>query len=53
MQKILLVDASKFGVVKSGLFAELSIFDTIITDDKISPEWQNIIHNAGIELIIA
>lgn len=53
LEKILLVDSSKFGTVKSSHFADLDIFDTIITDDGISDEWKEIIHNKGIKLIIA
>lgn len=53
LEKILLVDSSKFGVVKSAYFADLDDFDTIITDDGISNEWKEIIHTKGIKLIIA
>lgn len=53
LEKILLVDSSKFGVVKSSYFADLDSFDIIITDDGISNEWKEIIHNKGIKLIIA
>ena len=53
LEKILLVDSSKFGVVKFAYFADLDDFDTIITDDGISNEWKEIIHTKGIKLIIA
>lgn len=53
LEKILLVDSSKFGTVKSSYFADLNNFNTIITDDGISDEWKEIIHNKGIKLIIA
>ena len=53
LEKILLVDSSKFGVVKSAYFADLDDFDTIITDDGISNELKEIIHTKGIKLIIA
>lgn len=53
LEKILLVDSSKFGVVKSAYFADLDDFDTVITDDGISNEWKEIIHTKGIKLIIA
>ena len=47
---ILLVDSTKFGAVKSAYFANLSDFDTIITDTNLSPEWENIINSMGIKL---
>ena len=53
IEKILLVDSSKFGTVKSSYFADLENFDTIITDDGISDEWKEIIHSKNIKLIIA
>jgi len=38
VQKILLVDASKFGQVKPAFFAGIDEFDQIITDDGVAPE---------------
>ena len=35
VQKILLVDASKFGQVRPAFFAKLDEFDQIITDDAL------------------
>ncbi len=52
MQKILLVDSSKFGTVKTVYFANLSDIDVIITDKGISPEWIDIITDLNIELHI-
>lgn len=52
VEKILLVDSKKFGIVKSSYFADLTDFNTIITDSSISLEWQNKIKNLGIKLII-
>ena len=52
VEKILLADSSKFGMVKSAYFANLENFDTIITDSNISPEWEEIIHKNGINLHI-
>ena len=52
LEKILLVDSEKFDVVKSSYFADLNQFTTIITDDKISSEWKQIINDSGINLII-
>lgn len=53
LEKILLVDSQKFGIVKSSYFADLNEFDTIITDSGISEEWINYINNLKIRLIIA
>ncbi|MCX7023289.1 MAG: DeoR/GlpR family DNA-binding transcription regulator [Spirochaetes bacterium] len=53
MMKILLVDSSKFGVVRSDYFADLSTFDEIITDSGISAEYSGIIRGLGITLRIA
>ena len=52
LEKILLVDSQKFGLVKSSYFAELTEFNTIITDSGISKEWINYINNLKIRLII-
>jgi DeoR family transcriptional regulator, deoxyribose operon repressor len=52
-KKILLVDSSKFEVIRSDYFAELSDFDEIITDDGISPEQTAVIRDLGITLRIA
>ncbi len=53
MKKILLVDSSKFGVIRSDYFAELSNFDEIVTDAGISKEYAEFIKNLGIALRIA
>lgn len=52
VDKILLADSSKFGVVRSSYFAELSDFQTIITDTNLSNGWANYIRKLGIELIM-
>lgn len=52
MIKILLVDSSKFKVVKNAYFADLSDFDVIITDSGITEEWVNIINSFKIKLYI-
>ena len=52
-KKILLVDSSKFGVIRSDFFAELSDFNEIITDSDISEEYLEIIKSLGITLRIA
>lgn len=51
-QKILLADSSKFDMVKSAYFADLPIFQTIITDTALSATWQDRIHSSGIELLM-
>lgn len=53
MKKILLVDSSKFGEVRSAYFADLSTFDEIVTDDGISPECADEIGALGITLRVA
>lgn len=53
MRKILLVDSSKFGIIRSDFFAELSDFNEIITDSEISEEYLEIINGLGITLRIA
>ncbi|MFA9376148.1 MAG: DeoR/GlpR family DNA-binding transcription regulator [Lachnotalea sp.] len=52
VEKILLVDSSKFSVVKSSHFANLEDFDIIITDSGISQEWIEIITSLPIKLHI-
>ena len=52
VEKILLVDSEKFGIVKSAYFADLNTFTTIITDSGISNEWKDIIEEMKIQLII-
>ena len=49
-EKILLVDSSKFGMIKPCFVTELDIFDRIITDKNISEEWIQLIQEKGIEL---
>lgn len=52
LEKILLVDSSKFGVVRTPYFAQLDEIDVIITDSKISPEWIQFIKDKGIKLYV-
>ncbi len=37
MQRLLVVDASKFGIVRPAYFASLADFDVVITDDERAP----------------
>lgn len=52
VEKILLVDSSKFDTVKPAYFSNLENFDTIITDRGIPAKWKEIIEKKGIELQI-
>jgi len=53
MRKILLVDSSKFDIVRSDRFADYRDFDEIITDDGIPDEVADSVRRLGIELRIA
>ncbi|WP_158095998.1 DeoR/GlpR family DNA-binding transcription regulator [Cloacibacillus sp. An23] len=46
---IIMADSSKFGVVKANHFADISDIDMIITDNKLSPEWQECLSKANIK----
>lgn len=52
VERILLVDSSKFGTVKQCFFSELTDFETIITDRGLSEEWAELIRSKGIQLIL-
>ncbi len=52
-QKILLADSSKFGLIRSDYFAELSHFDTVVTDNGVAPHFVEQMHELGIRLIFA
>ena len=51
LERILLVDSSKFGKVEPCYIAELDTFQKIITDRGLPPAWAEEIHSRGIELI--
>ena len=51
-ERILLIDSSKFGMVRPSYFASLSDIDMLITDSGISSEWRRIVEEAGIDLRI-
>ncbi len=53
LEKILVLDSSKFDVVKPAFFARLKDFDAIVTDSQLSSEWQDQIEALGIKLYIA
>ena len=52
LEKILLVDSSKFGDIKPAHYAELTDFDSLITDDGIPDEYAELIEKLGIDLIV-
>jgi DeoR family deoxyribose operon repressor len=52
VEKILLIDSSKFGKVKTAYFADLSDFDIIITDDSLPTEWREEIERLQIKLYL-
>ena len=49
-EKILLVDSSKFGVIKPWFIADIDAFDRVITDTGLPEEWQELIREKGILL---
>ena len=51
--RILVADSSKFGQTKSMYFADLSDFQTVITDAEIPDDYARFIRESGIELVIA
>lgn len=50
--KILVLDSTKFGKTKIAYFADMKDFDMIITDNELSEEYQRIIREAGIKLVL-
>ena len=50
--RYLLLDSSKFGVVKAAHVANLDAFDVVITDSGISEHYANLIRGAGKQLIV-
>lgn len=52
LEKILLLDSTKFDVVKPAYFADLSDFDLVITDPLITDEWRSEIERQNIRLHI-
>ncbi len=51
-ERILLVDSSKFGKVYSAYYAELKDFTTVITDVGVSMEYQKLVTDLGLKLLI-
>ena len=52
VEKILVVDSSKFGLVKPSFVAELSEFDAVITDSGILEEWIELLKQRGVTCYI-
>ncbi len=52
MEKILLVDSSKFGQVYENFICEITVFDLIITDKALSDDWVKIIEDAGVKCVL-
>lgn len=53
LEKILVADSTKFGLVKPAFFADLSSFDAVVTDGGITDEWRKLLEAKGIRLYIA
>ena len=51
-EKILVLDSSKFGLVKPCYFADITDFDKIITDKSLPDYWVNYIADKGISLVM-
>ena len=53
LEKILLLDSSKFGRVSASCFGDWDQIDKVITDEGITEEWKAFFQERNIELIIA
>jgi len=52
LERILLVDSSKFNQVRSSYFCDLSDIHTVITDKGIADDWRELMREKGIALTI-
>lgn len=52
-QKILLVDSSKFGLIRSDYFAELSDFDAVVTNRGVAQEYVTHLEELGVRVHLA
>lgn len=50
LEKILLCDSSKFGIVRPAYFCDLAEINTIVTDQGLPEEWRQRIASMGITL---
>lgn len=51
-QHILVADSSKFGVVRSSYFCDLSDIHAVITDSGLSPQWRSLLQERGIPVYL-
>ena len=51
-QRILVVDSSKFGVVRSAYFCDLDAIDIVITDEGLSKDWCALLKEKGITVYL-
>lgn len=52
IKRILLIDSTKLGVIRSEYFCDLDDIDEIVTDSKISEKWKNLLKEKQIKLHI-
>jgi DeoR family deoxyribose operon repressor len=52
LERVLLVDSSKFGAIQPAYFADLDEFTAVVTDAGIQPEYAEHIRSRGIDLHI-
>jgi len=52
LEKILMVDSSKFGQVRSAYFCDFNEIDVIVTDTELSDEWKSFIKSKDITLYL-
>ncbi len=50
-KRILVVDSTKFGVIRSEYFAELDEFDVVVTDSEVSKEVDSMLRKRKIALV--
>jgi len=53
LRRILLADSSKFGRVQAAYFADLTEFDTVITDTELGQEQREALERLGVNVILA
>jgi DeoR family deoxyribose operon repressor len=53
VEKILVADSSKFGMIRSDYFADLSDFDTVVTDSRLDPTHRDELERLGIRVYTA
>jgi len=53
LERILLVDSSKFGTIQPAYFADLSEITAVVTDSGVPTEYAQHIRSLGIALHIA